>query len=135
MPVLIVSENTSPHVGFSRNRSIVPSALGDDDAELERVLDALQRDRRRTRSRSRCAFDERGEVDVGEHVAGDHEERLVELVGRVAHRARGAERRVLGGVPHAHAEVGAVAEVVADLVGEERDRHHDVVEAVLGEQR
>ena len=25
MPVLIVSENTSPHVGFSRKRSIVPS--------------------------------------------------------------------------------------------------------------
>ena len=26
MPVLIVSENTSPHVGFSRKRSIVPSS-------------------------------------------------------------------------------------------------------------
>ena len=26
MPVLIVSENTSPQVGFSRNRSMVPSA-------------------------------------------------------------------------------------------------------------
>ena len=26
MPVLIVSENTWPHVGFSRNRSMVPSS-------------------------------------------------------------------------------------------------------------
>ena len=77
-------------------------------------------------------LDERGQVDVGEHVAGDHEERVVELGRRVAHRPGGAERRVLGGVAHAHAEVGAVAEVVADLVGEVRDRDHDVVEAVAG---
>ena len=54
MPVLIVSENTSPHVGFSRNRSIVPSSRGDDDAELDRVLDPLQRDRRE-RARRRGA--------------------------------------------------------------------------------
>ena len=100
MPVLMVSENTSPHVGFSRNRSMVPSALGDHDAELERVLDVLQRDRRR-RAGVAVRLDERGEVDVGEHVAGDHEERVVELVGGVAHRPGGAERRLLGGVAHA----------------------------------
>ena len=133
MPVLIVSENTSPHVGFSRNRSIVPSS---------RVMTMPNSTGFSTRfsaivanaSAARCAFTIRAEVDVGEHVAGDHEERLVELVHRVAHRAGGAERRLLGGVPHAHAELGAVAEVVADVVGEERDRHDDVVEAVLGEQ-
>ena len=32
---------------------------------------------------------------------GDHEERVVELDRRVAHRSGGAERRVLGGVAHA----------------------------------
>ena len=105
----------------------------DDDAELDRVVDPLQRDRTGRTGRA-VRLHERAEVDVGEHVAGDDEERLVELVGRVAHRARRAERRVLGGVPHAHAEVRAVTEVRADVVREERDRHDDVVEAVLGEQ-
>ena len=74
--------------------------------------------------------DDRAEVDVGEHVAGDHEEALVELVHGVAHRAGGAERRLLGGVDHAHAELGAVAEVGADGVGQEGDGDDDLVEAV-----
>ena len=133
MPVLIVSENTWPQVGFSRNRSIVPVVAGDHDAEVDRVVHPLQRDRRE-RAAVAVRLDDGGEVDVGDDVARDHEERLVELVHRVAHRTRGAERRVLGRVPHPHAELGAVAEVVADLVGEERDRHHDVVEAVLREE-
>ncbi|MEZ5137896.1 MAG: hypothetical protein R2711_03750 [Acidimicrobiales bacterium] len=41
------------------------------------------------------------------------------------------ERLVLGGVDHLHAELGAIAEVRADLVGEERHRHDDLVDAVL----
>ena len=107
--------------------------MGDDDAELERVLDVLERDRGR-RAGVAVGLHERAEVDVGEHVAGDHEERVVELVDGVAHRTGGAEGRVLGGVTHADAEVGAVTEVVADLVGEERHGDDDVVEAVLREQ-
>ncbi len=112
------------------DRAVFP---GDDDAELDRVLHPLQRDRRE-RVGGAVRLHDRAEVDVGQCVAGDDEERLVELVHRVAHRTGGAERRLLGGVPHAHAELGAVAEVVADVVREERDRHDDVVEAVLGEQ-
>ena len=46
MPVLIVSEKTSPQDGFSRKRVIVRAVVGDDDAELERIGHALQRDRR-----------------------------------------------------------------------------------------
>ncbi len=107
--------------------------LRDHDAELERVLHVLQRDRRGGVGVA-VRFDERGEVDVGEHVARDHEERVVELRRRVAHRSGGAERRVFRGVAHGDAEIGAVAEVVADLVGEERDRDDDVVEAVQLEQ-
>ncbi len=103
---------------------------GDHDAELEGILDVLERDRRR-RVRVAVRLHERGEIDVGEYVAGDHEEGVVELVGRVAHRTGGAERRILGRVPHGHTEIGPVAEVVADLVGQERDGDHDVVEAVL----
>ena len=79
-------------------------------------------------------LDDGAEVDVGDHVARDHEEGLVELVHRVAHRTGGAERRVFGRVAHPHAELGAVAEVVADLVGEERDGDDDVVETVVREQ-
>ena len=108
--------------------------LCDDDAELERVVDVLQGDRGR-RARVTVRFDELREVDVGEHVARDHEEGVVELGRGVAHRPGGAERRVLGRVPHRDPEVGAVAEIVADLVGEERDRHDDLVETVQREQR
>ena len=101
MPVLIVSENTSPQVGFSRNRSMRAVGLGDDDAELERVLDALQRDRRERAVRA-VRLHERGEVDVGEHVARDHEERVVELVrSRCAPSPAVPSGDVLGGVPHA----------------------------------
>ena len=107
--------------------------LGDHDPELERVLDVLQRDRR-ARARVAVRLHERGEVDVGEHVTGDDEERVDELVDGVAHRTGGAERRVLGRVAHGDAEVGAVTEVVADLVGEERHRDDDLVEAVQREQ-
>ena len=53
-----------------------------------------------------------------------------QLVHGVADRAGGAERRLLDGVHHAHAELGAVAEVVADDVRHERHRHHDLVDAV-----
>ena len=79
--------------------------------------------------------DDRAEVDVGEHVAGDDEEALVELVHGVAHRAGRAERRLLGGVDHPHAELGAVAEVGADGVGQEGDGDDDLVEAVPLQQR
>ena len=133
MPVLIVSENTSPHVGFSRNRSIWPSS---------RVMTMPKSTGFSTRFNAIVAnalagvvlLDDPAEIDVGEHVAGDHEERLVELGHRVAHRAGGAERRFLGGVAHPHAELRAVAEVGADVVRHERDRHDDVVEAVPGEE-
>ena len=103
--------------------------LGDHDAELERIVHVLQRDRGRGTGVA-VGLDERGEVDVGEDVTRDHEEGVVELLGRVAHRTGGAERRVLGGVPHGHAEVGPVTEVVADLVGQEGHGDDDVVEAV-----
>ena len=63
------------------------------------------------------------------NVAGDDEEALVQLVAGVEDRPGGAERP-LGGVHHPHAELGAVAEVVADVVGHEGHGDHDVVEAV-----
>ena len=82
----------------------------DDDAELERVLDVREPDRRHrfvlVVEREDCA-----EVDVGEHVARDHQEALVEQLPGVADRAGRAERRVLGRVGHLHTEFGPIAEV------------------------
>ena len=110
-----------------------PVGPGDHDAELERVVHRLQGDGGQ-RSALLVEADHGREVDIGEHVARDHEERLVELVARVAHRAGGAQGRLLGGVHHPHAELGPVAEVRADGVGHEGHGHDDVVEAVLLQQ-
>ena len=78
-------------------------------------------------------LDDGVEVDVGQDVAGDDHEGVVELGGGVADRSRRPQRRLLGGVAHLHAELGAVAEVVADVAGQEGDGDHDVVEAVVGQ--
>jgi hypothetical protein len=107
--------------------------IGDHNAEVDGVVHPLQRDRGE-RLAIGVSLHHGGQVDVGDHVARDHEEGLVELVHRVANRTRGAERRVLGRVAHPYPELAAVTEVVADLVGEERDRDDDVVEPVLREQ-
>ena len=95
----------------SLDRSV---GVGDHDAELERVLHSL-RTASRPAHRSSCCIDERGEIDVGQHVTRDHHERVIELDRRVADRPCGPQRAVLGGVPHRDAEVGAITEVVADL--------------------
>ncbi len=113
MPELMVSENTCPHVGFSRNRSIEPSSLvitipyssGFSTRTSPIVASA---------SRSCVLLDQGAEVDVGEDVAGDHQERVVELLHRVADRSGGAERGLLGRVDHPDAELRPVTEVVAD---------------------
>ena len=71
--------------------------VGDDDPELERVVDALQADRDE-RALLLVEADERAEVDVAERVARDDEERLVERVLGELDRAGGARRRLLDGV-------------------------------------
>ena len=69
-------------------------AVGDDDPELERVLDRLQRERRR-RALLLVELDEPGQVEVAEGIAGDDDERVVEIVAREPHRSCGAGRRLL----------------------------------------
>ncbi len=103
--------------------------VGDDDPELERVLDRLQADRHRCLLLA-MELDEAREVDVAERVAGDDEERVVEPAGRELHGAGGAERRLLDGVADLHAERVAAAEVRADRLRQERDGDDDVFEAV-----
>ena len=103
--------------------------VDDHDAELERVVDRLQRERRE-RAALAVERDDLAEVEVAEGVARDHDERLVEMLLGVAHRARGAERLLLDGVLDAHAERAAVAEVAADHLRHEGERHDDVIDAV-----
>ena len=134
MPVLMVSLNTCPQPGFSKKRSIVPSS---------RVMTIPNSSGFSTEHSAMVASASffswnsttDGQVDVGEHVARDHQEALGQLLAGVAHRPGRAERRLLGGVDHAHAELAAVAEVVADGVGEEGHRDDDVGDAVAPQQR
>ena len=133
MPVLMVSLKTWPHVGFSRKRSIVPSSRVMTMPNSSGLSTCDEAD-----GGHRLALvvegDDLGEVDVGDDVAGDDEEALVEVLLGVAHRAGGAERRRLVGVDDLHAVVGAVTELVLDGVGQERHRHDDLVEAVAAQQ-
>jgi hypothetical protein len=107
--------------------------VGDDDAELERVLDRLEADRDRG-ALLLVRVDQLGEVDVAERVAGDDEERLVEAVARQPHGAGRAERRFLDRVLDVQAEALAVAEVAADRLRHEGDGHDHVLEAMLAQQ-
>jgi hypothetical protein len=125
-----VAEHLAP-AGLLEEPLDAPVLVRDDDPELEGVLHRLEADRRH-RAPLLVELHDGGQVDVGEDVAGDHEEPLVlELLHGVADRARRAEGGLLGGVDHADAELRAVAEVVADRVGQEGDGDDDVLEPVL----
>src|SRR5262249_44766405 len=108
-------------------------SVGDDDPELERVLDGLEADRDR-RAALLVELDEAREVEVAERVAGDDEERVVELVRREADGSRGARGGLLDGILDVHAERLAVAEVAPDRLREERDRDDHVLEPVSAEE-
>ena len=78
--------------------------------------------------------DDGGEVEVGQRVAGDDDEALAEQLFGVLDAAGGAQRHLLDGVVDVHAQLAAVAEVVADGLGQEREGDDDVVDAVPLEQ-
>ena len=107
--------------------------VGDDDAELERVLDGLEADRDR-RALLLVEVDDLVQVDVAERIARDDEERLVQAVRREPHRPRRAERALLDRVLDVQPEVAAVPEVGADRLRQEGDRDDDVGETVLAQQ-
>ena len=108
--------------------------VGDDDAELERIGHALQRDGDVVAGFAMMAH-QRREIDVGQRVAADDEERRAgQEVVRHLDRARGAERRVLDDVVHLHAERAAVPEPRLDLVGEIVEGSDDLGEAVPPQQ-
>ncbi len=129
MPVLIVSENTWPHEGFSRNRSTRPSSSVTTipnssglSTDFNPIVTAAPF--------ARCAATSDTEVDVAERVAGDDEKRLVEACFGQAYRAGRAERLLLDRVVDRHAEPLAVAEVRPDRLRHERQRDHRLAHAV-----
>ena len=129
MPVLMVSLKTWPHVGFSRKRSMEPSSLGDHDAELEGVLD-------RTRPMVAMASFSSWKATISPRsMSVSTSPEMTRNRSSSSSMALRTEPAVpsgglLGGVDHLHAELGAVAEVGADVVGQERHRDHDLVDAV-----
>ena len=124
-----VGEDLAP-VGLLQEALDAAVVLGDDDAELERVGHALE-DHGGQGAAAAVEADDLVEVDVGQGVPGDHHEGLAEHLGGVADAPGGAERGRLGGVGQVHVHVGAVAEVVAHLAGQELDGDHDVLEPVV----
>ncbi len=79
-------------------------------------------------------LDQRAEVDVAERVTGDHEERVGEPLLCKTDGAGGAEGLLLDGVVHLEPERLAVAEVRADRLRHERERHDHLGQAVLAQQ-
>ena len=90
--------------------------VADDDAVQRRVRDLLDR-QRGDAAVALVRGDERGEIDVGEAVAADHDEGAAgEEVAEGAHAAGRTEKLRLDVVGELHPEPRAVAEVGADLV-------------------
>src|SRR5437763_360817 len=107
-----VGEDLAP--GRLLEESLDASVLvGDDDAELQRVLDRLEPDRHRGALLA-VRLDEAVQIDVAEGVTRDDEERVVEPSGCALDGARGAERRLLHRIADVDAERLAGAEVAPD---------------------
>jgi hypothetical protein len=107
--------------------------VGDDDPELERVVDVLEADGDEGFALL-VEADEGAEVDVAEGVPGDDEERLVERVLGELDGPCGAGRRFLHRVADRDAVVLSGGEVAADRLWHEGDGDDDVLEAVLAEE-
>ena len=91
MPVLTVSrEHLAPGRLFEEALDAA-LVVDHDHAELERVLDVLQDDGDH-RAAALVLGDDRGQVEVGERVAGDHDEALAEQLLGVLDAAGGAQR-------------------------------------------
>jgi len=77
-----------------------------------------------------------GQVEIGERISADHQERLVlaQAICRVADRAGRAERRLLHHVVNVHAKGPPIAEVILDLRRQVLDGDDDIGDVVVFEQ-
>ena len=117
MPVLTVSEVTSPQLGF-RGTGGRARLLDIDHTVFEGVgtpVSAIV-------SAAPCVvIEQRGQVEIGERVAADHEERLVvQRRSAALRRCPPSERRRLDGTRCSYPG-STVAEVVLNVVGEVLD--------------
>ena len=102
-------------------------------AVLRRIRLAAQHQRgqRAALSMERRGF---GQVQVGQAVAGEHGEGLIQHLARLTHAAGGAQRRGLHKPAQAHAQRRAVAKVIQNRVGLIAQRGGDLRHAVGGQQ-
>jgi hypothetical protein len=91
MPVLIVSEKTCPHDGFSRKRSILPSSSVTTIPNSSGFSTDFRPDRHGGVAVA-MELEQRAEVDVAERVAGDDEHRVVQLARREPDRSGRPQR-------------------------------------------
>src|SRR6266511_1105567 len=70
------------------------------------------------------------EIDIGQRITRDDEERIAERIADLTHRSTRAQRRLLDAVAQPHPERPTVAEAVLDLRGEVLQGHEGVVDAV-----
>ena len=81
-------------------------------------------------ARSACAAQQRAQVEIGEHVAVERQEAILEviaeLIGGEADGARGPQRRRLGHVADADARPLLLAQRLAQDVGQEAAGEHDL---------
>ncbi len=127
-----VREHLTPR-GLLQEALDAPVLSRDDDAEVERVVDCLERDRHGSFAFGVEAHQCR-QVEVGERVARDDEERLVESPCRKPHRTRRPHRRRLQRVVDRGAERFSVAEVRLDRLGQEGQGDGDVGQPVRAQQ-
>ena len=116
--------------GFSTNSRTDPSSVA--AARARRPTGPRPGTARASRARpsAACAAQLGGDVDVGQHVAVEHQEPLVEHVLGELQRAARAQRPRLLEVAQAQADRLAVAQHGAHAGGHVPARHHDVVDAV-----
>ena len=100
MPALIVSQVISSAFGFSRKRRTLPCASVSTRPYARRVVDRREHDRR-LRLALAVQRDDRGQVDLRQHVAVEDDDRLAQRLAGVADGAAGAERRRLDHVADA----------------------------------
>ena len=103
------------------------------DPVLERVRHVDERERHRGLALL-VEGDDLGEIDVGQRIAGDDEERAVEVVADLPHGSTGAEGCLLDGVAEPHPQPAAVAIAVLDDRGEVLQRHEGFVDAVTEQE-
>ena len=127
------------HAAVDRvGRDLVPARLLQEAADAEpvrgRILHRREVDARLGATRL-VLGQHRAQVEVGQHVAVEHDQTTVDEIRCVPDAARGAERLLLDGVAEPHGAEPVPAHDGTDDVGPVRHRQDDVVHAVRREER